>query len=88
MKDFKRPLIDDEILHWISIIAVDGILVRSELKLEIIKDDPDDDKFIEAAVTGKADYLVTQDNHLLKIKKFREINILTPQEFLSILGNQ
>ena len=47
-----------------------------------MKDDPDDNKFIEAALEGKAEYIVTQDNHLLKIKEFKGIKIISPEEFI------
>ena len=44
--------------------------------------DPDDDKFLEAAVSGEADYLVTGDEDLLVLHPFRGIPILTPAAFL------
>jgi hypothetical protein len=51
-------------------------------KINIIKDDPDDDKFIECAVALKADVIVTGDGHVLAIKEYMGIKILTPQQFL------
>ena len=44
--------------------------------------DPDDDKFLETAPTGKAVCLVTGDRDLLAISPFRDIHILRPVEFL------
>jgi len=54
-------------------------------KVNVVKQDPDDNKFIEAALEGEADYIVTQDRHLLKLKEFEGIKIVTPEEFLRIL---
>ena len=55
-------------------------------KIKVIKDDPDDDKFLEAAVEGKADYIISKDKkHLLVLKKFRNIPIMPPEEFLKII---
>jgi len=48
-------------------------------------DDPKDLKFIECAVTGEANYIVSGDQHLLKLLAFRGIPILTPAQFLQIL---
>lgn len=45
--------------------------------------DPKDDKFLEIAVSGKADYLVTGDEDLLVLNPFRGIPILTPAAFLA-----
>ncbi len=46
--------------------------------------DPDDDKFLERAVSGNADYLVSRDDDLLALHPFREIPILRPAEFLNV----
>lgn len=53
-------------------------------KIDIIKEDPDDNKILECALAGNVDYIVTQDNHLLRLKEFEEIKIVTPKEFLTI----
>lgn len=47
--------------------------------------DPDDNKFIEAAVEGKAEFIISQDKHLLILKNYKGIKILKPEEFLEIL---
>lgn len=53
-------------------------------KIKIIKDDPDDDKFIECAVALKANAIITGDREILAIKKYMRIKILTPRQFLEI----
>jgi putative PIN family toxin of toxin-antitoxin system len=45
--------------------------------------DPRDDKFLEVAVHGRADVIVTGDTDLLALHPFREIAILTPTEYLA-----
>jgi putative PIN family toxin of toxin-antitoxin system len=48
--------------------------------------DPDDDKFLAAAVGGRADYLVTGDvGDLLHLHKYKDVNIISPREFASVL---
>ena len=49
-----------------------------------MKDDPNDNLFVETAVAGNADYIVSQDKHLLKLKEFKKIKIITPEEFKKI----
>jgi putative PIN family toxin of toxin-antitoxin system len=44
--------------------------------------DPKDDKFLELAVAGNADFLITGDEDLLVLKPFRTVEIITPREFL------
>ncbi len=56
--------------------------VEPKEKLQVVKDDPSDDKFIECAKTGNVNYIVSNDKHLLKLKEFEGIKIITPEEFL------
>ncbi|MFA4828480.1 MAG: putative toxin-antitoxin system toxin component, PIN family [Thermodesulfovibrionales bacterium] len=51
-------------------------------KIKIVKNDPDDDKFIECAVALKADVVITGDGDFHDIKEYMGIRILTPQQFL------
>jgi len=51
-------------------------------KIKAVKDDPDDDKFIECAVALKAEIIVTGDKVLKAVGEYMGIKILTPQEFL------
>jgi uncharacterized protein len=44
--------------------------------------DPKDDKFLELAIDGNADYIVTGDADLLVLHPFRGIQILKPKDFL------
>jgi uncharacterized protein len=44
--------------------------------------DPRDDKFLELAVNGSADVIITGDRDLLALNPFRNIPIITPAEFL------
>lgn len=54
-------------------------------QLNLVKDAPDDNKFLECAVEGKASIIVSGGPHLLKFKPFRGIKILTPKEYLELL---
>lgn len=47
--------------------------------------DPDDDKFLECAVAGGAEVIVSRDPHLLDLKEYRGIRILSPVAFLRLL---
>lgn len=72
----------------------EGVLERLALRSEFVKigerieacRDPKDDKFLEAAVSGKADCLVTGDADLLVLHPFRDIPVLTPAAFLAEAG--
>ncbi|MBI2044922.1 putative toxin-antitoxin system toxin component, PIN family [Candidatus Pacearchaeota archaeon] len=73
-----------EVRRSVEKIVSISTIVESSQKFEIVKDDPDDNMVINCAAEGDVDYVVTQDNHLLKIKEFKGIKILNPEEFLEI----
>lgn len=62
-----------------------GEFVTSTEKIHIIVADPTDNKFLEAAWAGKVNFIVSGDNHLLELKTFREIPIITAKQFITWL---
>jgi uncharacterized protein len=70
-----RPLIEEELLPFVETIRV-------RRRLAVVRRDPDDDKFLECAVAGRAQYLVTGDRDLRELGSFRGTTILSAGEFL------
>jgi len=56
--------------------------IRASRRIHVVKDDPDDDKFIECAVECGAEFIVSGDKHLLNMKKYEGINIMSAATFL------
>jgi uncharacterized protein len=54
-------------------------------EVDVIKADPSDNKFFEAALQGNAEYIVSGDEHLLEQRFFRDIPIITAREFIDKL---
>ena len=50
----------------------------------IIKKDPEDDKFIRCALAGKAKFIISGDQHLLALRSYKKIKIVSPADFLKI----
>ncbi len=84
LRGFKIEMEEESVKEWEQIILENAILVESSEKLDIVKEDPDDNKVLEAAIAGNVEYVVTQDRHLLKLKEYNGIKIMTPEEFLKI----
>src|SRR3989344_674313 len=55
LEEFRIPLSKEDISSWENIILENALLVEPEESIVVVEDDKDDDKFIEAAVAGKAD---------------------------------
>ena len=49
--------------------------------------DPKDDKFLEVAINGSADFILTGDTDLLELHPFHEIPIYNPSQFLEQKDN-
>ena len=69
--------------------AVNSAFIHIYYEWNVITDDPDDNKFFDAAVAGNADYLVTNDNHFRLARKidFPQVRIVSADEFLDIIQN-
>ncbi len=75
----------DEVAAFITRFRTVATAVEPQLSLEVIKEDPADNRVLECAVAAGASYIVTGDDHLLGIKQYKEIIILKPAEFLTLL---
>jgi putative PIN family toxin of toxin-antitoxin system len=62
-----------------------AIVVESEIKLDVVHEDPDDNRVLECALASQASYIVTGDKHLLELGEFEGIMILPPAGFLIVL---
>ncbi len=61
------------------------LLVLPSRRVELIREDPSDNMFLECAIEARADYLISGDRHLKKLKSFQGIEILPPREYVSRL---
>jgi putative PIN family toxin of toxin-antitoxin system len=77
---------EDEVQQEVETIRYFAEFVNPDEQITAVEADPDDDKFLEAAVAGDVDYLVSGDRHLLGLGTFRGIEILEPRTFYEQLG--
>jgi uncharacterized protein len=59
-------------------------IIKTYSRINTIKTDPADNKFLECAVDGSAKFIVSGDMHLLGLKEYKKIRILTPSEFIKL----
>jgi predicted nucleic acid-binding protein len=62
-------------------------MVEVKTKINMVLKDPSDDKFLECALDGKADFIVTGDEHLLRVGQHKRTRILSVRQFLRMLEN-
>ena len=56
------------------------IIVAPSRKIDVIKEDPEDNKIIECALESNAEYIISYDKHLLNLKEYQGIKIIKPEE--------
>jgi uncharacterized protein len=62
--------------------------VRPTQRIDVVKEDPTDNRIVECAATASSEYLVSGDKHLLKLGQYRGIKIVTPADFVEIAAQR
>jgi putative PIN family toxin of toxin-antitoxin system len=76
---------ENDIQQLLKLVQKQAILIEPTEQLAVSNDETDN-RYIECAVAGEADYLVTGDKkHLLPIGEYRGTKIITPATFLAII---
>lgn len=96
VEEITKVMARPKITQKLSLVEVGFIIenferfskkIKTDEIINEVKDDPEDNKFLECAVAASADYIITGDEHLLKIKEFRGIKILSPADFIRMSEN-
>ena len=76
---------ENRIAQLLKAIGKIATVIKTEPHIHILADDPDNRVF-ECALKAKADLIVTGDKHLLSLKRFQDIDIVTLSHFLEALS--
>ena len=91
LRELIEKVLSPKFDRYVRRERLDALLQRVASLVEIVdvlqpiqaSRDPKDDKFLEAAVNGRADVIVTGDNDLLDLNPFRGVVILTPAAYVA-----
>jgi predicted nucleic acid-binding protein len=81
---------DDEAREYLEALRIVAErVIRVVPRIRVIKNDPQDDPVLACGLKSEADYIVSKDNHLVELKEYRGIKIVSSLEFLEIIkGSQ
>jgi len=79
------PFTEAEQARYPHILRLESEIVVPENTIEIVRDS-DDDKFLECALEGDAEYVVSGDNDLLDLHSYKGVQIITPAELIDVLS--
>jgi len=85
---FDRYVDESDMLDFVQALSAIAKFVRTKSRYRIVKEDPDDDVVLAAAYDGGADYVVSGDQHLLNMKEFKGIHIVTADKMIQILNTE
>jgi hypothetical protein len=86
-KKLNKYLHEEERMRFLIVLLKEAEMVEVAETVTDCRDEKDN-KFLELAVSGNADCIVSGDEDLLVLNPFRGITILTPREFLSGISQQ
>ena len=75
---------DVEVADIIAGLRTLATIVEPTRRLAVVKEDAEDNKFVECAVEGGAEFIVSGDKHLLALREYEGIQILSPAAFLTV----
>lgn len=74
-----------KVQEFVAEFAYAAVLTPGEMTLNVIRSDPDDNRYLECAVEGDADYVVSGDQDLLELEEYQGIRVVSPKAFLEAL---
>jgi uncharacterized protein len=77
---------EEKIRLFIEDLAHLAILTPGQRGLNVITEDPSDNRYLECAIEAIAEYIVSGDQHLRRLGTYQGITILAPQELLGVLA--
>ena len=75
---------DSEVTEFLVLLRTTALLIEPDLAIDAVGDDADDNRVLEAAVVGEAEYIVTNDDDLLRLGSYGGIRIVTAARFAAI----
>lgn len=83
VRKYIRPGLDPDL--WFEDIVVLSQFVAGDREVKGASKDPDDHKYIAAAIEGRAGFVVAGDSDLLDLKEYDGIRLVSPRVFLDLL---
>ncbi len=80
----RRYVDENDIIVYLSSLGSIAKMVRIKSNFKVVKEDPEDDIILRTAKDGGAQYIISGDKHLLSLKEFKGIKIVTVDEILKL----
>ncbi len=85
---FRRQMTPNQVDRVFALLRTRALVVAPSVTVHGIGEDEEDDLVLSTALTGAVRFLVTGDKYLQQIGAYQDIIILSPREFLDLLGSE
>jgi len=98
-REFLRVMSRDELLfrfdytladveELVRLLKKTSRMIKVRSSFRAVREDPADNAILNTAYDGRCEFIVSGDHHLLNLKKFRGIRILSPRQMLDLLSRR
>ncbi len=82
----RNKITSQEIDGFIEKMLKVAVITPGQVRIREIQDDPPDNRFLECAVEGQADFIISGDHHLKNLEVFQGIRIVDPATFVELIN--
>jgi putative PIN family toxin of toxin-antitoxin system len=68
--------------RFMTLVSQITTFIKTPTELDIVKEDPSDNRILECALAADVDFIVSGDEHLLSLEKLGRIRIVSARDFL------
>ena len=84
----KFSVTSSQVDRFVSSLVRTSKMVPDNARFKVVLEDPDDDVVLNTAYTGKAEFIVTGDHHLLALGQFKKTKIVNVNQMQDILNEK
>lgn len=84
----RHGLAKEELEEFRAGLQITTSLIEKETTIKVLKESPWGNTYLSCALNGRADFIVSGDEHLLNLGEYQGIQIVTPARFLDIMEKE
>lgn len=84
----RHGLPKEELEEFLAGLLITTSLIEKEPTIKVLKESPRGNTYLSCALNGRADFIITEDEHLLNLGEYQGIQIISPARFLDIMERE
>jgi len=84
----RHGLAKEELEEFLAGLLITTSLIEKETTIKVLKESPRGNTYLSCALNGRADFIISGDEHLLNLGEYQGIQIISPARFLDIMERE